>query len=253
MTMRLYEGMPILERSTAKEYPAWLRQAQQQGAFLLLDKPRGWTSFDAVAFLRRLLALRRIGHAGTLDPLATGLLILGVGRATRMLSHFQKLPKTYTTTLKLGAITETDDAEAPEQPICSSITIGEEEFRRILERFRGTLEQVPPRYSAVKYRGRRLYELSRAGITVMPQPRTVHIYQLELLRFDPPFVSLQVSCSAGTYIRALARDIGMAAGCGAYVLELRRLAIGPYHVENALTPEEFARLVSEHARVHQPH
>lgn len=207
---------------------------------MLLDKPRGWTSFEAVLFLRRLLQLRRIGHAGTLDPLATGLLILGIGQATKKLAFFQKLPKTYSTTLKLGAITETEDAEAPEQVLCPQITLSEAEFRLLLERFRGDIEQIPPRYAAIKYRGQRLYALSRSGVEVTPQPRRVHIAELELLDFSPPYARLRVVCSAGTYIRALVRDIGIAAGVGAYVVELRRLAIGPYTVEDAITPDELA-------------
>lgn len=248
--MREHGGMPILDRESVPELAAWLYRAREHGAFLLVDKPRGWTSFAVVDFLRRLLGQRRIGHAGTLDPLATGLLIVGIGRATRLLPSFQQLPKTYVTTVKLGAVTETDDAEAPEQVICPELSITELDVRRTLERFRGTIEQIPPRYSAVKQGGRRLYELARAGVPVTPRPRTVFIAELELLRFAPPYAQLRVVCSAGTYIRALARDIGATLGCGAYVTELRRLAIGPYQVEHALTPDELSSLLHSHARLH---
>lgn len=230
--------MPFLERSSLQSFAQWLHYARTTGAFALLDKPQGWTSFAVVAFLRRLLRLRRIGHAGTLDPLATGLLIVGIGKATAKLASFQQLPKTYRTTLKLGAVTETDDAEAPEQLLCSELTVSKEEFQRLLERFRGEIEQIPPRYAALKHHGRPLYALSRAGILVTPKPRRVHIWELELLAFDLPYAQLRIVCSAGTYIRALARDIGLAAGCGAYVVELRRLAIGPYSVDEAVTPDE---------------
>lgn len=241
--------MPLLERSSLPEYPQWLQSAQSTGAFLLLDKPRGWTSFEAVAFVRRRLR-RRAGHAGTLDPLATGLLIIGIGTATKLLTDFHTLPKTYLTTLKLGAVTDTDDAEAPEQVLCPELRVSTDELQQLLERFRGELQQVPPRYAAVKYHGKRLYELARAGIEVHPVPRTVTIFELELLGVELPYVQLRLVCSAGTYVRALARDIGMALGCGAYVVELRRSAIGEYRVEEALTPEEFAQQTASHAPLH---
>lgn len=251
MVMSRIEGLPFLRRSTLDQLPEWLSVARSVGAFILLDKPRYWSSFDTVRFLRRLLGLRRIGHAGTLDPLATGLLILGIGRATRLLPTFQRMPKTYVTRMKLGAITATDDAEAPEQPICSELTVTEAEFRQLLERFRGTIEQVPPQYSAVHHGGKRLYELARAGISVSPLPRTVHIAELELTRWEPPFAELFTVCSTGTYVRALVRDLGAAAGCGAYVVELRRLAIGPYHVDDAVSPDELSQAIAQqHARLH---
>ncbi len=249
VVMRRHEGMPILERSSLRKFSEWLQYAHQQGAFVLIDKPLQWTSFAVVAFLRRHLHLRRIGHAGTLDPLATGLLILGIGQATKFLSHFQQLPKTYETTFKLGATTETDDAEAPEQLRCPECTVSELELHSVLQRFRGEIEQIPPRYSAIKYGGRRLHELSRSGIVVTPKPRRVFIAELELLEFTPPYARFRVICSAGTYIRALARDIGDALGCGAYVVQLRRVAIGPYTVEEALRPEELSQYVQLHASV----
>ncbi|GBD07559.1 tRNA pseudouridine synthase B [bacterium HR21] len=241
--------MPILERSSREAYPLWLRSAQSAGAFLLLDKPRGWTSFEAVAFVRRQLR-RRAGHAGTLDPLATGLLIVGIGTATKLLTDFQQLPKTYVTTLKLGAITETDDAEAPEQVLCPEVRVTEQELQQVLERFRGEISQTPPRYAAVKYRGKRLYELARAGVQFQPLPRRVTIFELELQGMELPYVQLRIVCSAGTYVRAIARDIGTALGCGAYVVELRRSAIGEYRVEEALTPEEFTQCTASYAPLH---
>ncbi len=247
--MKQHKGMPILERSCTEAFSEWVHSARTSGAFLLLDKPKGWTSFDAVAFVRARLR-RRTGHAGTLDPIATGLLILGLGAATKVLGDFQQLPKTYRATLKLGATTDTDDAEAPERIVCPEVTVTEEEIRRQLERFRGTLRQIPPRYAAIKHQGKRLYELARAGIAVQPPARTVTISQLELHSFTPPLLELSLVCSAGTYVRALARDLGEALGCGAYVLELRRCAIGPYRVEDALTPQEFAHWIDSYARLH---
>lgn len=244
--MQLYSGFPVLDRSGAQQYGEWLQRAQRSGGFVLVDKPKGWTSFDVVRFLRRLWGIRKIGHAGTLDPLATGLLILGVNAATRHLSSLQALVKQYQTTIKLGAVTATDDAEAPEQPVGPVPDLTAADLEAVLERFRGTIEQVPPAYSALKYRGQRFYELARRGQLPPASARTVHIWRLELVELRLPFVRLSVACSAGTYIRALARDIGAALGCGAYVYELRRTAIGDFRCEAAWTPQELEQLHQEH-------
>ncbi|MDW8225755.1 MAG: tRNA pseudouridine(55) synthase TruB [Bacteroidota bacterium] len=242
--------MPILERTTIAEYPDWLQRAQAHGAFVLIDKPYGCTSFDVVAFVRSQARLRRVGHAGTLDPLATGLLVLGIGKATKALPAFQQMSKTYVATLKLGAVTETGDAEAPEHLFSSEVTITEEQLQHVLQRFRGVIEQIPPPFAAVKYCGQRSYHLARAGILVPPKPRTVLIAELELLQVVLPYIRLRLVCSTGTYVRALARDIGIALGCGAYIVELRRTAIGNYRVEDALSPEEFAHCAAYHAGVY---
>jgi tRNA pseudouridine55 synthase len=200
---------------------------------LLIDKPPGVTSHDVVATIRRLLKLRRVGHAGTLDPFATGLLIVGVGYATRLLDYTHQLPKTYEATLQLGAVSSTDDLtgeiteQSDEQPPLDAI-------QKVLQRMVGPLAQVPPAYAAIKVKGRKLYEYARAGEEVTRKPRQVTIMAIDILDYTYPHLSIRVHCSSGTYIRALARDIGGALGVGAYLTQLRRTQIGNFVVSDAV-------------------
>jgi tRNA pseudouridine55 synthase len=207
--------------------------------FLLVDKPGGWTSHDVVAKTRRLLGERKIGHAGTLDPMATGLLVLGVGRATRLLRFVQGLPKTYLTKAVFGVATETLDADGAvltREPM----GVGEEDVRTASRRFIGVIHQVPPMVSAVKVGGRRLYELAREGEEVERAPRPVEVHEIEVVDFSPsdyPEVVLRVRCGTGTYVRTLADDIARALGGHAHLAELRRTRIGGLDVADALTVE----------------
>ena len=211
---------------------------------LLLDKPIGPTSHDAVARVRRAAGLRRVGHAGTLDPLASGLLLLGLGPAARFLEYLVGLDKTYETTVRLGQATTTYDAEGEvtaERPVDVSAA----QLAAALDAFRGPIRQRVPPYSAVKRDGRPLYESARRGVTLDLPEREVVIHALDLLAFDPPFVSLRVACSSGTYIRSLAHDLGAALGSGGHVAALRRTAVGAFAVAgavplDALTPESVA-------------
>ena len=192
---------------------------------LLLDKPIGPTSHDAVARVRRAAGLRRVGHAGTLDPLASGLLLLGLGPAARFLEYLVGLDKTYETTVRLGQATTTYDAEGEvtaERPVDVSAA----QLAAALDAFRGPIRQRVPPHSAVKRDGRPLYESARRGVTLDLPEREVVIHALDLLAFDPPFVSLRVACSSGTYIRSLAHDLGAALGSGGHVAALRRTAVG---------------------------
>ncbi|MEX2055225.1 MAG: tRNA pseudouridine(55) synthase TruB [Candidatus Andersenbacteria bacterium] len=208
---------------------------------LLVDKPAGVTSHDAVAIVRRLLQQRRVGHAGTLDPFATGLLLVGVGYATRLLDYTHQLPKTYEATLQLGAVSTTDDLTGEitpqsEEPPTNTV------IAKVLSRFVGPQQQVPPRYAAIKVQGKKLYEYARAGEEVTRMPRSVAIFAIDILAYTYPHLAIRVSCSSGTYIRALARDIGEALGVGAYLTQLRRTQIGNWLVDdavklNALTAE----------------
>jgi tRNA pseudouridine55 synthase len=205
---------------------------------LVLDKPSGLTSRAAVdRALRWFRRGTRLGHTGTLDPLATGVLVLCVGVATRLTEHVQLMAKTYRAGLLLGARSDTDDADGqieatPAGPPPSRVAVEQR-----MHEFLGTIEQVPPAYSAAKVSGRRAYDLARKGTETSLQPRRVHIYGIDVLRYDYPRLDLEVRCGKGTYIRSLARDLGERLGCGALVETLRRLRVGPFDVAGALSLE----------------
>ena len=211
---------------------------------LLLDKPVGPTSHDAVARVRRAAGLRRVGHAGTLDPLADGLLVLGLGPAARFLEYLVGLDKTYETIVRLGQATTTYDSEG-EVTAEHPVSVSAAQLTAALDAFRGPIRQRVPSHSAVKRDGRPLYESARRGEMIDLPQRDVVIHALDLLAFDPPLVTLRVACSSGTYIRSLAHDLGAALGCGGHVAALRRTAVGVFSVDGAvpldtLTPESVA-------------
>lgn len=204
---------------------------------IIVDKPAGWTSHDVVAKLRGALHEKRIGHGGTLDPMATGVLPVFVGRATRAVEFFEAADKAYETLLQLGTVTDTDDTTGTvleERPV----HVTEEDLRAVLSRFLGQQEQLPPMYSAIKVGGKKLYELARAGKTVERKARTITIHELELLEFDGRNARIHVSCSKGTYIRSLCHDIGEALGCGGTMAALRRTRAGAYALCDATPLEE---------------
>lgn len=241
-----YVELPLFSRQTTAEQAAeWLEAAATSGAAALIDKSLGWTSFDAVAKMRSLTHIKKIGHAGTLDPLATGLLILCFGKATKLIEQFQGLPKHYSAIVKLGAVTRTDDAEAPEENICETGDLSHDDITDVLKRFIGKIEQVPPIFSAIKSGGQPLYKAARKGRSVTPQPRITHIYSIEIRKVELPFIELEVHCSKGTYIRSLARDIGAALGCGGYLSSLRRAAIGDFLADDALTVAEMREVFTK--------
>lgn len=209
---------------------------------LLVDKPEGWTSHDVVAKLRRLTGVRRIGHAGTLDPMATGLLAVFIGRATRAVEFAEGHDKGYTALLRPGVVTDTLDTTG--RVLVTSVQRPTRaELEAAIERFRGDIEQLPPMYSAIKLGGKKLYEIARAGGEVERKPRPVTIYRLECTgeREDGDF-ELEVECSKGTYIRTLCDDIGRELGCGACMSGLRRTRAGGFDVKDAHTLEEIERL-----------
>ncbi len=199
-----------------------LRSRVGTDGLLIVDKPAGWTSHDIVAKLRRHLGIPKIGHAGTLDPDATGLLPLCVGQATRITEYLMDIPKAYRVRLKLGEETDTDDASGRVIGRHDVNRITEEQVRSALNLFLGEIQQVPPIFSAVRKNGRRLYEYARRGEDVFPEPRAVTIYEIREVECHLPDVSLFVRCSRGTYIRSLCRDIGRALGIGAHMTWLRR-------------------------------
>jgi tRNA pseudouridine55 synthase len=207
------------------------------GGLLLIDKPAGITSHDAVARVRRALGVRKVGHSGTLDPAATGLLLIGVGRATRLLRFLGDLPKVYQGRGVLGVATDTLDEEGAivrESPV----DVAERDLRSVMQRFTGEIEQVPPAYSAVKVGGEKLYRAARRGEPVEAPPRKVNVDSFDLRGFESPAFDFEVRCSAGTYVRSLVADVGAELGCGAHLQRLRRTAIGPFRVEVARPPDD---------------
>jgi tRNA pseudouridine55 synthase len=198
------------------------------------------TSHDVVAQVRRLSGQRHIGHAGTLDPLAEGVLVLACGDATRTVEYLSDADKAYCAWIEFGRTTTTYDAEGETVAVCDRIP-AREEIEAVLPRFRGTITQRPPVYSAIQVGGRRLYALARAGAQIEAPPRQVQIMRLELTDWQPPVATLFVECSKGTYIRALAHDLGQALGCGAYLKRLVRLRTGPFTLDEAVTLEELSR------------
>jgi tRNA pseudouridine55 synthase len=203
---------------------------------LLVDKPGGVTSHDVVDVVRRRLGTRKVGHAGTLDPMATGLLLVGVGRATRLLRFLGDLPKTYEGTLRLGVETTTLDAEG-EVVRESPVEIDETSVRAAMAALVGESLQRPPAYSAVKVGGRKLYEAARAGVELEAEPRPIRVDAFDLLSFASPDVDFRVTCSGGTYVRVLAADVGASLSCGAHLAALRRTAIGSFLATGAVPPE----------------
>ena len=204
---------------------------------VIIDKPQGWTSQDVTARLRRVFNTRRIGHGGTLDPMATGVLPVFVDRATRGVEFFEHAEKIYEATLKLGLTTDTEDVTGTvltEQ----EVSIPEEEFLGILPKFRGKIQQIPPMYSALKVNGQKLCDLARKGREVERQPRQIEIFELECLEFNGDTARLWVHCSKGTYIRTLCKDIGQALGCGGCMAALRRVQAGEYTISEAVPLEE---------------
>lgn len=215
------------------------------GEVLLFDKNLEWTSFDVVQRVRNTLCRKmgikklKVGHAGTLDPLATGLLILCTGKATKRIEEFQAQEKEYIAVLKLGAVTPSFDRETEEENQVDCSHISEQDFKMAIKSFEGEIDQVPPVFSAVKVKGKRAFDYARNGEDVKLQAKKIVIKEIVVENFNFPFVQIKVRCSKGTYIRSLARDIGEKLGCGAYLYELRRTKIGNFEVEEAMTIDFF--------------
>lgn len=202
---------------------------------LVIDKPVGMTSHDVVQIIRRGTNIRRAGHTGTLDPRASGVLVVLIGPAVRLSEYVSASDKRYQATIRLGSSTDTFDAEGT---ITSSAPVGnitEEQFAEVLGQFVGEIEQVPPPYSAIKVKGRKAYEMAREGEEVPLEPRMIHVYSLDLLEWDPPEAVVDVFCSSGTYVRSLANDVGAALGCGAHLIGLRRTKSGRFTLRDAVS------------------
>jgi tRNA pseudouridine55 synthase len=221
------------------------KQRRPVNGVLLLDKPLGMSSNQALQKARYLFNAAKAGHTGSLDPLATGLLPLCFGEATKVSSYLLNSDKFYTTTARLGARSTTGDAEGELFDSRPVPELSEERIQQVLEQFRGEIEQVPPMYSALKKDGKRLYELARQGVEVERAPRRVEIFNLELVDWNQEMLRLNVGCSKGTYIRSLVEDIGEALGCGAFVAELRRTGVSPYLEPQMWALEQLEEMAEE--------
>jgi tRNA pseudouridine55 synthase len=216
-----------------------------EGQVLLIDKPLTWTSFNVVQKIRYLTKTKKVGHAGTLDPLATGLLIVCTGKFTKKINEYMAQEKEYTGTITLGAITPTFDLESEPRDFKEYHYLTDAEINSATRHFVGAIQQVPPIHSAIKKDGKRVYELARKGVEVKLEPRTITISEFEIVKIELPIVHFRVVCSTGTYIRSLANDFGVQLGCGGYLSSLYRTRIGEFLLKDAMSVEAFEKQVKE--------
>ncbi len=220
------------------------------GSILLIDKPLDWTSFDVVNKIRTNLCHKlkvkklKVGHAGTLDPKATGLVIVCTGKETKTIDLIQAKEKEYIATLKLGATTPSFDLETEEDSSSPFEHITIDMIEESIKEFKGEIDQIPPIFSAIKINGKRAFEYARKGKELEMEPRKINIYDIKIIEYNSPKLVLKINCSKGTYIRSIARDLGTKLGCGAYLIELRRTLIGDYDVDNAYTIENFEKNIT---------
>jgi tRNA pseudouridine55 synthase len=217
----------------------------EEGKVLLINKPLRWTSFDAVRKVRNLIRIKKVGHAGTLDPLATGLLIICTGKFTKKINEYMAGEKEYTGTFTLGATTATYDLESEPGNFKPVDGIDRDAIQEATQKFIGEIMQIPPAHSAIKMDGKRVYELARQGKEVKMEPRRISIKEFEITAIEMPVAHFRVVCSTGTYIRSLAYDFGEALGCGAYLSSLCRTRIGEFSLKDAMSIEEFAETLSK--------
>jgi tRNA pseudouridine55 synthase len=215
----------------------------EEGQMMMIDKPYKWTSFDVIRKVRDLIKIKKVGHAGTLDPLATGLLIVCTGKFTKRINEYMAQEKEYTGTIVLGATTPTFDRESEPENIKDISGITEKKIRNAIISFTGEIMQVPPMHSAIKKDGKRVYELARRGETIELEPRKLFIKEFAITTVELPVIHFRVVCSTGTYIRSLANDLGAALGCGGYLGSLRRTRIGGFTADNALTIQQLEQQV----------
>lgn len=221
----------------------------EAGKVLLIDKPFRWTSFDVIGRVRKMIKIKKVGHAGTLDPLATGLLIVCTGKFTKRINEFMAQEKEYTGTFTLGAITPTYDLESEPQDFKPVEHLTAEQIQAATTPFTGEIMQVPPAHSAIKIDGKRVYELARQGKEVKIEPRKVTIREFVITSIEMPVVHFRIVCSTGTYIRSMANDFGAALGCGAYLSSLCRTRIGEFSLKDAWTIDALAeKVASLHAK-----
>jgi tRNA pseudouridine55 synthase len=212
---------------------------------IVVDKPVDWTSHDVVLHLRKTLRIKKIGHSGTLDPLATGVLLITVGQATRLFPYLSRLDKTYTGEIRFGQATETYDTRGRPVGPESSDFPEEKELRRTIEFFEGEITQLPPSFSAKKVNGQPAFKLAREGLAPNLSPVEVKVFRFLMIEYSPPFLKFLIECSSGTYIRTLAHDLGQKLGCGAHLTQLRRVAVGRYTEEEAFSLEKIQELTGK--------
>src|SRR5690625_620131 len=232
------ENLPVLDNSQT-HLPD--EETFRNGLIIPVHKPLNWTSFDVVKYIRNRIPVRKVGHAGTLDPLAEGLLILCCGRATRTVNEIQEKPKTYLAEVTLGSSTPSYDAASDSDATAAWEHVTPEEVERVLQReFRGEIMQIPPVYSALKKNGQRMYELARRGVEVNPDPRPGTLHESRLLEWIAPRFTLEIDCGKGFYVRSLAHNLGKSLGTLAHLSALKRTATGPFSLEQAWHPEDFS-------------
>lgn len=230
----------IIVNNTFSDFEKFTELSNEEGLLALINKPKTWTSFDVVNKLRYTSKIKKVGHAGTLDPLAEGLVLIAFGKATKKINDLILLNKNYLAEFKLGATTKSYDSEFEEENILDSSKIDLETIKNeIKNNFLGEIEQIPPVFSAKKVNGKRAYKLARNEKEVKLQAVSVFIHNFEVINFENPYLELNIDCSKGTYIRALARDLGEKLGVGAYMSDLKRTSIGEFKLEDALSIEEF--------------
>jgi len=212
---------------------------------LVIDKPQGWTSHDVVNFIRRRYKIEKVGHAGTLDPLASGVLIILLGRYTKLFKRYSSEDKEYVGTLCLGISTDSGDAEGKIILQREISSINREDIGKAFAKFKGEINQIPPMVSALRYKGKRLYKLARQGKEITRQSRKIFIYKFEIINFSLPNIDFFLSSSKGTYVRTLCHDIGKMLGCGGHLLRLRRVKSGSFSLDNSLTVEELKKMERE--------
>ncbi len=215
----------------------------EEGKVILINKPLRWTSFDVIRKIRNLIRIKKVGHAGTLDPLATGLLIVCTGKFTKKINDYMAQEKEYTGTFTLGATTASYDLEQEPENFKPTGRLTKEQIRAATAEFTGEIMQVPPAHSAIQINGKRVYELARQGKEVIIEPRKVTVKEFEICSVELPRVHFRIVCSTGTYIRSLASDLGRALGCGAYLSSLCRTRIGSFSISDSMTIEEFEATV----------
>ena len=213
----------------------------QAGGILNVNKPRGPTSFDIVRLVRKGTGVKKAGHAGTLDPMASGVLLILLGQAVRISEYLMDLPKTYRATLRFGFATDTYDAEGTPTGAEHAVEVTHDQVESALEAFVGEIEQTPPAYSAVKVEGQPAYRLARKGVAVALRPRRARVYAIRLLHFEPSTVEIEVECAKGTYIRSLAHDLGVALECGGHLAALERTRVGAFSVDSGVSMPELER------------
>ena len=216
------------------------KNSYEEGKVLLINKPLHWTSFDAVRKIRNIIRIKKVGHAGTLDPLATGILIICTGKFTKKINEYQAKEKEYTGSFTLGAVTPTYDLESEPQDFKNFDFVTQELLDETAVKFLGEIDQVPPIHSAIKQKGKPVYLAARKGHEVKLEPRKINIKEFEITKMELPVVFFKVVCTTGTYIRSLANDFGAALGCGAYLSSLCRTRIGEFTLEQSVTIEEFS-------------